>query len=393
MRITEKFMSWSLNRKNMKDPDSLTLTEDDFYKFLIHTTKLPVETWISSDPSKPPLWDLADRVKKLVIGHDREVERIAMRIRTSLINGFSEVPFFIIMGPTGSGKDTLIKAFNHVLFGHDGRHLNFDIGGLMSKSLSKIIHGTEDRLPLLVDRMNSGKPYGIIGLNEAKDAESQGFNSLKVLIEDRVVRPIGKDSRERHLGLYPVFILGQYGEEMLEGKTEKEIDKIVDNLTEEHLIEILIEGAGSQFGQMPESLIKRAIRSGGIHFLKPVKHKHFKEIARINLNRMIDRLAKKSKIMVNVDDSILGFVSDTAILNKKDPRGLDGLLMNFVEVAISEATYKGPIPQRNVEINLSYRTEDGVILVEQVEAGKVVKQVPLNPERLSLTRCEFFLGR
>ncbi len=391
LKVMDGLFLWATERANRTFDEEITV--EDAYRYLIEQSYLPKATWIPQEENKPPLWDLQPRVQSRIVGHEKEVEQIVRRLKAGRVTGFSEVPVFIIMGPSGSGKDTLAKAINLELFGHNGTHLNFDVGGPQGQGLSPLINGTERELPKLIVALNEGHPHGVIVLNEAKGMPSSEFDLLKVLIETGIIRPIGQDSRARPLGLNILFIMGQYGEELLEGKTDQEVEEIVRNLKEEDLIRILMEGEkGGTKGAIPYAVIQRALKSGGIFFLKPSPESRFIDIARHAVKSIVEIQKVKSQIDLQVDDSVLRFVSDLAKLNKRGTRGLEELLGTFTSTAISEAYDKG-LPLRGIAVRISLRPESETLVVEHLDlSGKAINTYLFQPKELLTSRCDTLLG-
>ena len=391
LKVTDGLFLWATERHNRTKGNEITVEEA--YRYLIEQSHLPKKTWIPSEEGKPPLWDLKERVQSHIIGHEREVEQIVRRIKTGRTTGFSGFPVFIIMGPSGSGKDTLAKAINLELFGHKGTHLNFDVGGPQSKGLAPLLDGTDKELPRLITALNDDQPNGVIVLNEAKGLDSSEFDRLKVLIETGVIHPKGRDSRARPLGLNILFIMGQYGEELLEGKSDEEIEQIVNGLKEQDLIDILMAGENNGAkGAIPHAVIQRAVKSGGIFFLKPSPQDKFIEIARKNLNAILQNLKVKSQLQVEVDDSVLVFVAELARFNKRGTRGLDELLSTFTSTAISEAYDKG-LPARGIAIRLSLNPATEELLIEHAEGSVVVNTYTFTPRELLTSKCDTFLSQ
>ncbi|MCB9026223.1 MAG: hypothetical protein H6625_07905 [Bdellovibrionaceae bacterium] len=390
LKVMDGLFLWATERHNLTKEGEITV--EDAYRYLIEQSHLPKSTWIPQEEGRPPLWDLEERVQSHVIGHKKEINQIVRKIKSGRTTGFSNLPVFIIMSPSGGGKDTLANAINLEMFGRKDSSLNFDVGG-QSRGLSVLLEGTDKELPKLITALNEGSPHGLIVLNEILDADTRGLDSLKVLIETGVIRPKGKDSRARPLGLNILFIMGQYGEELLDGKSDEQIEEIVNNLSEQDLENMLMAGRdkGTK-GAIPLALIQRAIKSGGLFFLKPTPTNKYIDILKLNLKGILQELKVKSQLNLIVDDSVLTFASDLAILNKRGTRGLDDLLNTFTKNVISVANDQG-LPLRGITIKISVDLPIEKIILDHMDGDRVVKQYHFFPEDLLTSRCETFLNK
>jgi hypothetical protein len=374
------------------------ITTEEAYDYLINHARLPVETWLPH-AGKPPLSDLAERVKKRVVGHEAEIDQIAQGLKRGRATGFREFPVFILMGPSGSGKDSILRAFNIEMFGHDGSHLNFNLAGVNGTGLRSILEGgvtPDGEAPLLVSAMDEGpSSNGIIGFNEVKDLPSAEFSRLKAVIEEGVIRPRGKDLRDRPFGINALFLIGQYGEEMFEGKTEAQIQQIMKNLTQDQLIEILQKGsADGKTGAIPYAVIQRAVASGGLIMLRPVAKSGYKDIVEMKLVNIIRNIRVRSEVDLVVEDSLKNEIARLASESDQGTRGLDGIIKRLTETAVSEAFDMG-LPLRQVEVHLSYDKAQQTVIVTQVEPDKTTKKYPVKISRLMpiASRCEELLAR
>ncbi len=395
IKIVEELFSWSADYRNRQNPD--TITEDAAYRFLVYRSKLPADVWAPADGS-PPLLHLSPKTQERVVGHKEAIDAIVRKVKTGRVNGFHEVPVFIIMGPTGSGKDTIANSLNSALFGREDTRLNFSLAQL---SLSEIFEGDRQSPPRLVQALSDGPPHGVIVLNEAKDAESSSFEILKVVVEQGEIRPQGIDPRERPLGLSAIFIMGQWGEELfVNAKSDEEVQQILDRLSEKDLIEILMRGKPTQaygdkydgkHGALPEALIQRSIRSGGILMLGPVPTSRFREIVRLNLEKIRSRVRVSNQTELEVDDLLVDLVVKKAIEAGRGTRGLDGVLTDFTLTAISQSVDRG-LPSRKAKLVITADPQTETVIVKHLLDSGESKSYDFHIKDLMRMKCESHLS-
>ena len=335
----------------------------DAQTFLIKKAGL-TKLWLEGPNGEPPFHGLANEVKKYVIGQDEVVDKIADRIQAwGRLNFGGEVPIFFLGGPSGSGKDTLVKAFNRVLFGHSGNHLMFSLGGVKGFGINAIIEGpprgnhSDADQGLLVQALENGPPNGIIAFNEGNDAPSEELEKFKVFIESGEIRPKGKDSRVRPL-YFPVFVLGQWGESYFStARTDEDYARIYSNLNQERIEQAFLDGKDDgTTGSVSRAILDRAKRTGGVFMLCPVAQSKFASIVEISLEQLKLSLKTKKNIALSTTPALVEFVMETSRLAGEGPRGLGAALIDFTETAISKAMDEG-LPGGDIEVLVDHQVD------------------------------------
>lgn len=390
LKILDGLMLWATDPRNRKHDIEITIAEA--YEYLVRQSHLPAETWLPTEDDRPPLWNLTERVMRHVIGQNEAVSTIARRLKTGRTTAFREVPVFFLMGPSASGKNTIVSAINQEMFGHDGAHLKFDLSGSTESRMRTIFEaGPDGGLPLLIQAFDNGPPNGAIILDEGKDLPSDQFDILKTVVEDGIIRPKGLDSRPRPLGLNAIFITGQWAEELFEGKDDVEIARIVKNIDERQLIEILKRGGSDRRkGAVPMALIQRAIRSGGLILLPPVRKSAYKDVVQLNLKDIIQNFKRTSLVDLSVSDDLIAYVAEIGVENSMGPRGLDGVLKDVTETAIMEAQDEG-LPMRGVHLHLTLNPQRTEVIVRQLTGEKIEKEYKSQIKSLLRSRCTSIL--
>lgn len=318
------------------------------------------DLWFEGPKGEPPMWDLAARVKKRVIGQDEVVDKIAERIKTWARLGFgSDVPVFFLGGPSGSGKDTLVKAFSQELFGHTSEHMTWGIGGAKDFKLESIFEGppvgnhSDRELPRLAKAIDSGPRSSLIVLNEVKDTPTEQIEKLKLPLEQAMISPAGTDSRPRIL-LFPIFLLGQWGEEIFEGMSDEQIAERYKKMTQAQIERPFLEGKGNSVGAVPVAIMGRAKRTGGVYMLMPVAKRHYPKIVNLYTDSMSEKLLVNQAIKLSVRPELHEYVSLVATKLGEGTRALEAITIDFSEGAISKAIDQG-LALHNTEIELSVR--------------------------------------
>lgn len=350
------------------------------------------DVWFTGPNGEPPFHDFEARVNALVAGQEEVVKKIGDRLKAWARLGFGgDVPVFFLGGPSGSGKDTLVKAISQVMFGHESSHVMFSIGGAGGFAIESIIEGPpignhrDGDKPLLVKALEDrGIRTGIPVFNEAKDAPNDQLEKFKVFVESGEVRPKGKDSRPRPVH-FPIFILGQYLEELFEGKTDAEVEKIYSQLTQDQIDEAFMKGkADGRNGAISQALLNRSKKSGGVFVLKPVPKSQYPKIVEISARKIVSNMKSYSNIDLTMTPALVSFIAEVAKRSGQGTRAMGATLIDFTETAVSSAMDLG-LPQRDVAVSVDF--EPGAKEMIVVRAGGKEYRLEAN-HLLRVKMCE-----
>lgn len=145
-----------------------------------------------SEDESAGLADLAERLKKRVIGQNKAVELVAgavRRGRTGLKDPKRPTGSFLFLGQTGVGKTELSRALAECVFGDEKRLIRFDMSEYTEKhSISRLIgsppgyvgYGEEGQL---IKKVRSA-PYSVVLFDEVEKAHPEVLNLLLQILED-----------------------------------------------------------------------------------------------------------------------------------------------------------------------------------------------------------------
>jgi ATP-dependent Clp protease ATP-binding subunit ClpC len=272
--------------------------EEDIARVVSNITGIPVTRLVKSDVTH--LLKLDENLRKKIVGQDEAVSTVAKAIRRSRA-GFADynrpIGSFLFMGPTGVGKTELVKSLAQEVYHDKDALIKIDMSEFMERhNTSRLVGATagyvgyEDggQLTEAVRR----KPYAIILFDEIEKAHPDVFNLLLQILEDGKLT----DSKGRSIDFKNTIIVmtSNIGAKRLtEGAgpigfnlTTKELESA------EREYETLKDGVLSELKDhfRPEFLN----RIDKVVVFKPLTHEHIKEIVRLHVSYLQDRLRKKS---------------------------------------------------------------------------------------------------
>lgn len=169
---------------------SETVSEDNIAEVVSKWTHIPVSKLLQGDREK--LINLADELKKRVIGQDQAVSLVAdaiIRQRAGIKNEDRPIGSFMFLGPTGVGKTELAKSLAEQLFASENQIIRIDMSEYMERfSVSRLIGAPPgyvgyDQGGQLTEAIRR-KPYSIVLFDEIEKAHSEVFNVLLQILDD-----------------------------------------------------------------------------------------------------------------------------------------------------------------------------------------------------------------
>ncbi len=341
LKGTDALASWKMQHPG---EDAYLVTKADAQRFIINNAQL-TDAWISDDG--PIFADLAARVKEMVIGHDEVIDKICQRIQSWARIGFGgKPPVFFLGGKTGSGKDSIVAALNTIMFGEPMHELVTSLAGKDGYYLESLVEGpplgnhSDHRPPTLERLLNEKNGRGLILLDEAQDLPSAEFDKLKVFVERAAIVPSGTDTRERPIR-FPIFIVGQFGEEFFDSLDGKNVEAAYRNLSQSDIEELFRTGYvknGRSYGQVPQALLDRASASGGIYLIKPNPPEHMPKIADLKIRTNIANVNHRLQTQISVDPRLGEILGNYVASNNIQTRVLAGYALKIIENSLSRAT-------------------------------------------------------
>ncbi len=306
------------------------VTEEDIARVVANWTGIPVSRLQEGERSK--LVKMEERLGKRVIGQKDAITAVSnavRRARAGIQDENRPIGSFLFLGPTGVGKTELCKALAEFLFDDDSSMTRIDMSEYMEKhSVSRLIGappgyvGYEEggQLSEAVRR----RPYSVVLFDEVEKAHPDVFNTLLQVLDDgRITDGQGRTVDFKNTVLIMTSNIGS---------------NVIQDVSNAEQRDALVRDSLKQFFR-PEFLN----RIDEIVIFDRLDAAQLDQIVKIQLQRVIDRLAKQN-IHLTVTDDTTRYLADAGF----DPvfgarplkRAIQKHLLDPLSLAVLEGGFK-----------------------------------------------------
>ncbi|WP_064602136.1 ATP-dependent chaperone ClpB [Photobacterium sp. J15] len=306
------------------------VTDAEIAEVLSRQTGIPVAKMLEGEREK--LLHMEEALHKRVIGQDEAVDAVANAIRRSRA-GLSDpnrpIGSFLFLGPTGVGKTELCKSLANFMFDSEDAMVRIDMSEFMEKhSVARLVGAP----PGYVGYEEGGylteavrrRPYSVILLDEVEKAHPDVFNILLQVLDDgRLTDGQGRTVDFRNSVIIMTSNLGS--DRIQEHFGELDYDGI------KHTV---MEVVGQHF--RPE-FINRVDETVVFH---PLGQEHIKNIANIQIMRLVKRLEEKD-YQLELQESALELISQAGFDPVYGARPLKRAIQHYIENPLAQDILSG----------------------------------------------------
>ena len=342
----------ALSKKDENGNDNVMLKEEvdeeDIAKVVSTWTGIPVARLGTGERAK--LVHLEEILHEHVIGQDEAVKAVSeavIRARAGIKDPNRPIGSFIFLGPTGVGKTELAKTLAEVLFDDERNMVRIDMSEYMEKhTVSRLIGAP----PGYVGYDEGGQlteavrrhPYSVILLDEIEKAHADVFNVLLQVLDDGRLT----DGKGRIVDFKNTLII------MTSSLGSNEIMKAQGSMDREKIQQMLMNFFRPEFLNRVDDIV----------VFKPLQAEQIKEIVKLVLRELGDRLNKQLELTLTYTDEAVAFLAKAGFDPAFGARPLKRLIVHTVENILGKKIVAGEIKNgEKVEVVLADDAIDVVV--------------------------------
>ena len=341
-----------LSKGDAEDKDGVLLKEEvdeeDIAKVVSTWTGIPVARLNGGEREK--LIHLEERLHQRVVGQDEAVKAVSeavIRARAGIKDPNRPIGSFIFLGPTGVGKTELAKALAEILFDDERNMIRIDMSEYMEKhTVSRLIGAPPgyvgyDEGGQLTEAVRR-RPYSVILLDEIEKAHADVFNVLLQVLDDGRLT----DGQGRIVDFKNTLII------MTSNLGSAEIMQKKGEVTREEVQSMLMRFFRPEFLNRVDDIV----------VFKALQEEQIKDIVKLILKELSDRLQKQLDITLTASDEAVAYLAGAGFDPAFGARPLKRLIVHTVENILGKKIVAGEIGSgTKVKVVL----KDGNIEVEQ----------------------------
>ena len=322
-----------LSVKDEKGNDQVLLKEEvdeeDIAKVVSTWTGIPVSRLGSGEREK--LVRLEEILHQRVVGQDEAVKAVSeavVRARAGIKDPNRPIGSFIFLGPTGVGKTELAKTLAEVLFDDERNMVRIDMSEYMEKhTVSRLIGAPPgyvgyDEGGQLTEAVRR-RPYSVILLDEIEKAHADVFNVLLQVLDDGRLT----DGQGRSVDFKNTLII------MTSNLGSAEIMRKQGNIDRDDVQQMLMNFFRPEFLNRVDDIV----------VFKPLQAEQIKDIVKLVLKELAERLAKQLEIKLTASDEAVAHLASAGFDPAFGARPLKRLIVHTVENLLARKIVAGEI--------------------------------------------------
>ncbi|MBQ7883931.1 MAG: ATP-dependent chaperone ClpB [Phascolarctobacterium sp.] len=303
--------------------------EEDIAKVVSTWTGIPVSRLGSGEREK--LVHLEEILHQRVVGQDEAVKAVSeavVRARAGIKDPNRPIGSFIFLGPTGVGKTELAKTLAEVLFDDERNMVRIDMSEYMEKhTVSRFIGAP----PGYVGYDEGGQlteavrrhPYSVILLDEIEKAHADVFNVLLQVLDDGRLT----DGQGRSVDFKNTLII------MTSNLGSAEIMRKQGKIDRDDVQQMLMNFFRPEFLNRVDDIV----------VFKPLQAEQIKDIVKLVLKELAERLAKQLEIKLTATDEAIAHLASAGFDPAFGARPLKRLIVHTVENLLARKIVAGEI--------------------------------------------------
>lgn len=314
--------------------------EEEIAEIVSSWTGIPVRKLAEEEGQR--LKHLEETLHQRIVGQEQAVSAVSKAIRRGRV-GLKDpkrpIGSFLFLGPTGVGKTELTKALTEVLFDNEDSMIRVDMSEYMEKhTVSKLIGSPPgyvgyDEGGQLSEKVRR-KPYSVILFDEIEKAHPDVFNILLQVLDDGHIT----DSQGRKVDFKNTVLImtSNIGARNIIDSKKLGFTNTVDK---DRNYEDMKKNVMSEVKQIfkPEFLN----RIDDVIVFQPLDKEQIKQIVRLLVNELINRIKNNMNIEVEISDLVVSHLADIGFDQNFGARPIKRIIQSKVEDIFAEELLDG----------------------------------------------------
>ena len=305
------------------------VSDEEISRIVSRWTGIPVAKLTESERNKT--LHLDEELHKRVVGQEEGVTKVTeaiIRSKAGIKDPSKPIGSFLFLGPTGVGKTELAKALAASLFDDENNMVRIDMSEYMEKhTVSRLIGAP----PGYVGYDEGGQlteavrrhPYSVILLDEIEKAHADVFNVLLQVLDDGRLT----DGQGRSVDFKNTLII------MTSNLGSAEIMRKQGNIDRDDVQQMLMNFFRPEFLNRVDDIV----------VFKPLQAEQIKDIVKLVLKELAERLAKQLEIKLTASDEAVAHLASAGFDPAFGARPLKRLIVHTVENLLARKIVTGEI--------------------------------------------------
>ncbi|VEU78192.1 ATP-dependent Clp protease ATP-binding subunit [Mycoplasmopsis columbinasalis] len=314
-----------------------SVTPEEIASIVSKWTNIPVNKLLEGERQK--LLALESALKNKIKGQDAAIKAVVqavLRAKANINDPNRALASFLFVGPTGVGKTELAKVLASELFDDEKQIIRLDMSEYMEKhSVSKIIGAPPgyigfDSTHSLTDEIRK-RPYSILLLDEIEKAHPEVLNVLLQLLDNGSLT----DSKGRAINCRNLIVI------MTSNLAAQQI--LENNIDVSEIKDILLQKLTPEFINRIDEIVK----------FSALDDEAIKEITRIELEKLAQRVLDSKQIALKFTDKTIDFVAKAGFDQAFGARPIKRYIQNHLEYLLARKIIdQSMVPDKTYQVDL-----------------------------------------